>query len=76
MGIWVALVAGIIVGWVAEWLLDWFYWRRGVEAFYITEAELRRQVDSLAAENESLRNQLAARPGAVAQNLPPSKVEK
>jgi hypothetical protein len=63
MEIWVALVGGLILGWLAEWVIDWFYWRRGVEAFYATEAELRRQVDSLAAENESLRQQLAARQG-------------
>lgn len=61
MDIWVALIGGLIIGWVAEWVIDWVYWRRGVEAFYTTEAELRRQVDSLAAENESLRQQLASR---------------
>jgi hypothetical protein len=63
MEIWVALVAGLIIGWVAEWVIDWLYWRRGVEGFYATEAELRRQVASLAAENESLRQQLSTRPG-------------
>jgi hypothetical protein len=42
-------------------VVDWLYWRRGVEAFYATEAELRRQVASLAAENESLRQQLSSR---------------
>lgn len=62
MEIWVALVGGLILGWVAEWVVDWLYWRRGVEAFYATEAELRRQVASLAAENESLRQQLSSRP--------------
>jgi hypothetical protein len=63
MEIWVALVGGLILGWAAEWVVDWVYWRRGVEAFYATEAELRRQVASLAAENESLRQQLASRQG-------------
>ena len=63
MEIWVALVGGLILGWVAEWVIDWLYWRRGVEAFYATEAELRRQVTSLAAENETLRQQLATRQG-------------
>jgi hypothetical protein len=67
MEIWVALIGGLILGWVAEWLVDWFYWRRGVEAFYATEAELRRQVASLAAENESLRQQLATRQGGEAR---------
>jgi hypothetical protein len=60
MGIWVALAAGLVIGWLAEWVLDWTYWRRGVESFYATEAELRRQVESLAAENESFRQKLAA----------------
>jgi hypothetical protein len=63
MDIWVALVGGIIIGWVAEWVLDWFYWRRGVEAFYATEAELRSQVSSLTAENEELRQQLSSAKG-------------
>ena len=62
MEIWVALAAGLILGWLAEWVVDWIFWRRGVEAYYATEEELRRQVASLAAENESLRKQLAARP--------------
>lgn len=63
MEIWVALVGGLILGWLAEWIIDWYYWRRGIEALYATEAELRRQVASLAAENESLRQQLASRQG-------------
>lgn len=63
MGIWVALITGLVLGWLIEWVIDWYYWRRGVEGFYATEAELRRQVASLASENESLRQQLAARPG-------------
>lgn len=62
MEIWVALAGGIVLGWLAEWIIDWFFWRRGVEAYYATEEELRRQVASLAAENESLRQQLTARP--------------
>ena len=68
MEIWVALVGGLILGWVAEWVVDGFYWRRGVEAFYATEAELRRQVASLAAENESLRQQLSSRPDDARKN--------
>ena len=58
MEIWVALVGGIIIGWVLEWVVDWVYWRHGVEAFYATEAELRSQLETLTAENESLRQQL------------------
>jgi len=65
MGIWVALAAGLIIGWLAEWVLDWVYWRRGLEGLYATEAELRRQVTSLAAENESFRQQLAGRKAGV-----------
>ena len=64
MEIWIALVGGIVIGWIVEWVIDWLYWRRGVESFYATEAELRSEIAKLKAENESLRQQLAAAQGS------------
>ncbi len=63
MDIWIALIAGIIIGWLAEWIIDWYFWRRGIEAFYATEADLRRQLQIaeqkialLTAEDNGVRS--------------------
>lgn len=44
MNVWVALVGGIILGWLIEWVIDWYYWRRGAEAFYLMERDLRAEL--------------------------------
>lgn len=41
MEVWIALIGGIIIGWLVEWVIDWQYWRRGLPGFYANEAELR-----------------------------------
>jgi hypothetical protein len=43
--VWLALLGGLILGWLIEWIIDWQFWRRNV-------AELRE-------ENQALRRQLA-----------------
>ena len=49
MNIIAIFVLGILVGWIAEWILDWFYWRKR------TRAAIKSMVD----ENEQLDNQNA-----------------
>ena len=49
MNIIAIFVLGILVGWIAEWILDWFYWRK----------RTRAAIKSTAEENERLDNQNA-----------------
>lgn len=44
MNVWIALIGGIILGWLVEWIIDWLYWRRGAQAFYTMEHELRQEL--------------------------------
>ncbi len=67
MNIWVALIGGIILGWLVEWIIDWLYWRRGAEAFYQMEHELRQE---LAATRVALAEAQATIDHLAAQ-LPP-----
>jgi predicted flap endonuclease-1-like 5' DNA nuclease len=63
MGIWIALVGGILLGWVIEWVIDWTYWRRGVAGFYAKEDQLQRDLDAASAAHDDLaqsNNQLKA----------------
>lgn len=48
MEIWIALVGGIMIGWVVEWIIDWLYWRRGLGAFYANEEALRAEAAASA----------------------------
>jgi hypothetical protein len=57
MNVWVALIGGIILGWLIEWLIDWYYWRRGAEAFYTMERDLRTE---LAVTRQQLAEAQAA----------------
>lgn len=66
MTVWSSLLAGILIGWLIEWIIDWVYWRRGAQAFYTMEYELRQELAAAQeaaraaqAEVESLRSQLA-----------------
>jgi predicted flap endonuclease-1-like 5' DNA nuclease len=36
-----------LVGWVAEWILDWFYWRGRINRIAGENAELRERIRSL-----------------------------
>lgn len=67
MDVWIALVAGIAIGWLIEWVIDWQYWRRGLSGFYQTEAELRHaiaeqqaQIQDTNAALEQMRHELSA----------------
>lgn len=53
MNLWLAFLGGIILGWLIEWIIDWYYWRRGVAAFYQTETELRRELQKMQAERDA-----------------------
>ncbi|MER2598068.1 MAG: hypothetical protein ABTQ73_00920, partial [Caldilineales bacterium] len=41
---WLSFFIGVLVGWLVELFIDWFYWRRKYAAFAQTEAELRAEL--------------------------------
>ncbi|HSM69953.1 MAG TPA: hypothetical protein VK851_00280 [Anaerolineales bacterium] len=51
-------IAGVLVGWVAEWVLDWFYWRGRINKAAGENAELRERIASLE-ENLNRRPDLS-----------------
>ncbi len=72
MNIWIALLGGIILGWVIEWIIDWLFWRRGIAGFYATESQLRNElaiaqqqrseaVDAYSALQNSLNEESASK---------------
>jgi hypothetical protein len=59
MVVWSSLIGGIIIGWLIEWLIDWLYWRRGAEAFYTMEQELRQELAATRRELEEAQAVIA-----------------
>ena len=57
MEVGIALVGGIIIGLVIEWVIDWQYWRRGIASFYANESRLR---SALAEAEDKLQAASAA----------------
>ena len=58
--VWLYFVAGILVGVLLEWLVDWFYWRKKRVAWAEREAALRADVVTAQAETESVRAEVVA----------------
>ncbi len=52
-------VLGLLVGWLAEWVIDWYYWRT--------------RIYKLASENAGLKERAAAAEAAPAQSFTPNK---
>lgn len=44
------LVLGVLIGWLAEWAIDWFYWRPRIHSVTSENANLRERITSLEAE--------------------------
>jgi predicted flap endonuclease-1-like 5' DNA nuclease len=63
MEIAILIITGIIIGFLAEWIVDWLYWRKKaqalesqLEALQKEEMNLENQVNALLEENQHLRN--------------------
>jgi hypothetical protein len=54
--VWLALIGGIILGWLIEWIIDWQFWRRNVADLRAENAALRKQLEAtqvqLAAQGQ------------------------
>ena len=47
MNIIAIFILGVLTGWIAEWILDWFYWRGRIDKAVGENAELRERIISL-----------------------------
>jgi predicted flap endonuclease-1-like 5' DNA nuclease len=43
-------VLGLLIGWLAEWAIDWFYWRGRIQKFASENTNLKERITSLEAE--------------------------
>lgn len=43
-------VLGLLIGWLAEWAIDWFYWRGRVQGIANENTTLRERITSLEAK--------------------------
>jgi predicted flap endonuclease-1-like 5' DNA nuclease len=58
-----SFLAGLLIGWLGEWLIDFFYWRRGGDVEDLTA--LHEKLDQSEARVDELAAQLAASRGDV-----------
>jgi predicted flap endonuclease-1-like 5' DNA nuclease len=62
MNVTAMFVLGLLLGWLAEWALDWYYWRGRITRIAIENTGLRERIASL----EALKNP----PRLSAKNIP------
>ena len=55
MNIIAMFVLGLLLGWLAEWALDWYYWRGHIRRIAEVNAGLRGQIASLEARKNPPR---------------------
>ncbi|MBK8048729.1 MAG: hypothetical protein IPK16_17355 [Anaerolineales bacterium] len=56
---WLSFVLGALTGWLIEWLIDFFYWRRKRNRWEDTEAALRGELNTTQGMVGDLRLQIA-----------------
>ena len=49
-----AFVLGLLIGWLAEWIIDWFYWRGRLHAAAGENEQLTEQNAALVKANKNL----------------------
>jgi predicted flap endonuclease-1-like 5' DNA nuclease len=57
---WLSFEVGLLVGWLIEWLFDFFYWRRRYRDAESANGGLRARLDAARTEQDELEAQLAA----------------
>ena len=55
MNIIAMFVLGLLIGWLAEWAIDWYYWRGRISTIADENAGLRKQLASLKAKKNPVR---------------------
>lgn len=54
-------VLGLLIGWLAEWAVDWVYWRGRITRMAIENSGLKEQISSLEAERKQKPVSLSAK---------------
>jgi hypothetical protein len=49
MNVFAIFVLGLLVGWLAEWTSDWYYWRGRITRFAEENMDLRKEIAALRA---------------------------
>jgi predicted flap endonuclease-1-like 5' DNA nuclease len=55
MNVTAMFVLGLLVGWLAEWAIDWYYWRGQIGRIADENTGLREQIASLKAKKTPAR---------------------
>src|SRR5687768_5387923 len=50
MNVLAMFVLGLLIGWLAEWAIDWFYWRGRIGRVASENTNLKERITSLEAE--------------------------
>lgn len=50
MNIFAAFILGVLIGWISEWILDWFYWRGRINKVAGENSDLKERILSLEKE--------------------------
>jgi predicted flap endonuclease-1-like 5' DNA nuclease len=50
MNIAAIFVLGLLIGWLAEWAIDWFYWRARIESIATENINLKEHITALEAK--------------------------
>jgi predicted flap endonuclease-1-like 5' DNA nuclease len=61
MNVTAMFVLGLLLGWMAEWAIDWFYWRGRIGRIATENTNLKERITSLEAE----RNQRFVSPKGI-----------
>ena len=62
-------VLGLLLGWLAEWAIDWFYWRGRIQGVVNENTTLKEQITSLKEQITSLKAKKSPRLFS-AKNIP------
>ena len=52
MNIAAMFVLGLLIGWLAEWAIDWFYWRGRIQEIASENSSLKQRITSLESKKK------------------------
>jgi predicted flap endonuclease-1-like 5' DNA nuclease len=55
MNVFAMFILGLLVGWLAEWAIDWYYWRGRITRFAEENTDLRKEIAALRARKNPVR---------------------
>lgn len=61
--VWLALIGGLVLGWLIEWIVDWKFWRRNLDELRKENQALRRQLSDAQAQLAAIQAPPTPAPG-------------